>query len=411
MVEFLSDPLSPFPALCIMAISLLTITVISRLTGYKLQKVKYVSFDGLKGYLSVIVFISHSSTWYYFLRTDKWLSPPSNLFAQVGFASIAIFFMITSFLFCNKLMISKTSWISFYVGRIVRLFPLYFISMLVLFLIVAYLTDFTMKQHWFSIVSQARRWLMFTVKNDPDINGLENTWIIICKVAWTLRYEWLFYILLPIISLVISKDKPNYYILLVSTCTVAYMIYYWGFAFPFFSPFIGGFVATLLSKSESFSKFSTSLTGSIVLISLLILLLGIFALTPSSLFNLVPLSITTIIFSIIVSGNTVFGILSNSSARKLGQVSYGIYLFHGIFFFTLFKLILGYEKSASLPTWQHWSLLFIITPLIITFSYFLHIYIEMPALKFAPLISQKLNERVWGLRQKMRVYWRQALNS
>ncbi|WP_461076825.1 acyltransferase family protein [Spirosoma flavus] len=411
MINNLFNILSPFPALCIMGISLLTVAILSKVIDYQLQQVKYVTFDSLKGYLSIIVFISHSSTWYYYLRECHWNSPPNNLFAQVGYASIAIFFMITSFLFCNKLISGKIGWLKFYIGRVIRLLPVYSLAILTLCFIVFYLTHFTLNRPLPVVIKQITIWLMFTIKNDPDINDFENTWQIISRVAWTLRYEWLFYILLPVFGLIISRSKPNYYVILISICTTIYIVsYYLQFDFTYFSPFCGGYIAALSIRSDSFSKFAISKWGTISIIVLLTTLLSIFSFTSSSLFEVLPLTITTVIFSIIVGGNTVLNILTNSIARKLGQISYGIYLFHGIILFCLFRFIIGFEKAATLSSLEHWFYVLLVTPVIITLSFTIHIYVEVPAMESTHIVYKKIYDYIVVTKQKAGYYWNQVLS-
>mgnify|MGYP003342983265 CR=1 FL=1 len=43
-------------------------------------------------------------------------------------------------------------------------------------------------------------------------------------------------------------------------------------------------------------------------------------------------------FIAIAAGNDLLGLLSNPLTRKLGEVSYGIYLFHGLVLFAILRL-------------------------------------------------------------------------
>src|SRR5579862_6911783 len=65
---------------------------------------RFLAIDGLRGYLALSVFLHHSCVWYFYLRTGKWELPPSRLYVQLGQSSVALFFMITGFLFYSKLL-------------------------------------------------------------------------------------------------------------------------------------------------------------------------------------------------------------------------------------------------------------------------------------------------------------------
>ena len=93
------NPVSIIPVIIAIAIALLTVKIISKIKGVKPAEVKYTTIDGLRGYLAFLVFMHHSVVWYFFLRTNEWNVPPTNLFIHFGQTSVALFFMVTGFLF------------------------------------------------------------------------------------------------------------------------------------------------------------------------------------------------------------------------------------------------------------------------------------------------------------------------
>ena len=68
--------------------------------------------------------------------------------------------------------------------------------------------------------------------------------------------------------------------------------------------------------------------------------------------NLVLLSLP---FVLVASGNTLFGALVSVPARILGQISYGIYLLHGILLYFIFRYVLGFKTAAGFSHVQ-WDL-------------------------------------------------------
>ena len=117
-----------------------SVFIINLIFPIKLDDVKYKSIDGLRGYLAFFVFLHHSYIYFFYLKTNIWEEPKSNLFNHFGQTSVLFFFMITSFLFTNKLINAKEkkiNWNRFFISRIFRLFPMYFISIILVFLLLS----------------------------------------------------------------------------------------------------------------------------------------------------------------------------------------------------------------------------------------------------------------------------------
>lgn len=65
------------------------------------------------GYLAFGVFIHHTAITWVFLHTGAFAALDSGFYAQIGLASVALFFMITAFLFWGRLLekaVSTTGW-------------------------------------------------------------------------------------------------------------------------------------------------------------------------------------------------------------------------------------------------------------------------------------------------------------
>jgi peptidoglycan/LPS O-acetylase OafA/YrhL len=89
----------------------------------------------------------------------------------------------------------------------------------------------------------------------------------------------------------------------------------------------------------------------------------------------------------LASGNNV-RILSNKYSLVMGDVSYGIYMIHGVVIFLIFRT--GLINTKGMSVWIYFSL-FPLVMLAVTFlaSYSL-IYIERPSMKLAVNISKKM---------------------
>ena len=77
-----------------------------------------------------LVMIAHASAWRLYAMTGEWTVPPSRPAHRTSRqSSVALFFMITAFLFGSKLLESgerPVDWLRLYVSRALRVMPLYF---------------------------------------------------------------------------------------------------------------------------------------------------------------------------------------------------------------------------------------------------------------------------------------------
>jgi peptidoglycan/LPS O-acetylase OafA/YrhL len=106
-------------------------------------------------------------------------------------------------------------------------------------------------------------------------------------------------------------------------------------------------------------------------------------------------------FAVIAAGNTLFGVLTLSSARALGVASYGLYLLHGIVLYVTLEWVIGGATASRLSVLEYWSVVLAITPLLVWLSALGFACIEKPALaRRAALVAwlRALRSRRAGLR-------------
>ena len=112
---------SPIHALVDIIIALTTGAFLLKCSGAPPSADRYVSIDGLRGYLAFFVFMDHSCVWYFFLHTGHWRVPPSSLYTNFGESSVALFFMITGFLFYGKILAGREraiDWTRLYISTL-----------------------------------------------------------------------------------------------------------------------------------------------------------------------------------------------------------------------------------------------------------------------------------------------------
>ena len=167
--------------------------------------------DGLRGYLAAGVVLHHFYIAWEFEISGQWVAPDNVVFRHLGTVAVSFFFMITAYLFYGKILSSqgKLDWRRLYVGRVWRLWPMYAVSVAILLLIVATHTNFDTHESYQQLAWEVLDWLAFTIPAAPDVNGYTDTASIVAGVTWTLRYEWLFYAILPFGALLIRHFQPR----------------------------------------------------------------------------------------------------------------------------------------------------------------------------------------------------------
>lgn len=322
------------------------------------------TLDGLRGILATAVFFHHALITYYYQITPTWKLPPSLFYSQIGQIAVILFFMITGFLFWKKVLQNPDLDIKKLIkSRIKRIVPLYIFSTLILFLIVGIISDFKLQVNYSELLVQLLKWLSFDFFGNVDINNVKDTFVIE-SVYWTLRFEWLFYFLLPILA--ISLKKTKYLVGFIMA-----ILYFKG---PhFFLYFIYGMIAAEIVHNKISYRFFTSLRFRIMS---LIAFASIFLFMHSG-YSKWPGIFSFIFFISIVHGNTIFGLLTSKAARTLGYMSYSIYLLHNIVIFIIFNLIDKYVKQISeISTYELWAIILGAILIVVSISNFTYQYIE-----------------------------------
>jgi peptidoglycan/LPS O-acetylase OafA/YrhL len=376
-------PVSIIPFIFLILIALISTSILTRTCVISFPASRLQTIDGLRGFLGLSVFMHHSSIWYFFVRTGRWELPPSNFYTHLGQSSVSLFFMITGFLFFTKILESRNkpfSWIKLYIFRFFRLTPIYAVAIILMLLIVAVLSDWQLHVSLTELLKGISHWLFFTGLSTPDLNGVPQTSIIVAGATWTLRYEWLFYFTLPIFALIISNRPPIFFVLisLLSLVAISYLQLNW----VLMCSFLSGIVAALLVRYEQIRKISASKLSTVIIIVSLFLVVQF----CTTAYALIPCLLLTLIFTLIAGGNSLFGLLTIRASRLLGDLTYSIYLLHGILLFVVFRFVIGITKASQLSPLEHWAIIFFCTPVLIIITFISYRKIELPFMHYAMVI-------------------------
>ena len=386
------DPVNPLFAVAALSIALLTVWLLNRSAPVPAGQ-RFVAIDGLRGYLAFFVFMHHSALWYFYLRTGRWENPPSSLFTHFGQMGVALFFMITGLLFFNKLLDAADepiNWLRLFVSRVLRLAPLYGLVVLLVFVIVAVLSDFSLHVPAAQLLKVGGEWLTFTLLGGHPLNGVAETSIIVAQVTWSLVYEWMFYLSLPVLALSVRTVAPGSCIAL---SVVAMILWVWLLrpAAPYVCMFLGGIVAAICVRSPIVTRYLRTWIASALAVACLAWVASS-AVTPRLPLQALPL--LGFSFVVFAAGNSLFGILSAPLSRRLGELSYSLYLLHGILLFVVFKFVIGYPRAEALTPAKHWAVVSCCIPLLMLLCHYSYRFVELPPNRAVPAVTRWLQSRV-----------------
>jgi len=345
------------------------------------------NIDGLRGFLALGVFFHHAATYHDYILTGRWTIPPSRFYGNIGPVGVSLFFMITGYLFWGKLTSSRgrMDWGRLYVARAFRIVPLYLVLALVIIVLSLVRSRWQVHVPSFLLCLELIKWLCGGVLLGRDINGID-TIPISAGVTWSLQFEWIFYLALFPMSLAARRTSvaltfPIIVAVLIALSLLARPAH---FSLACMLLFFLGMSAASIRRlvSRDLSSYDKSLSAT-ALLCLIWVLFGF-----DYVYKVVPLLLLGSAFCLIVLEATMFGVLVSRAARRLGDVSYGIYLLQGPVLFLTF----GTDVLRSLAlesALYHWAIALLAACLLVSVATLAHWLIERPGIRLGNNISSR----------------------
>ncbi|WP_417070263.1 acyltransferase family protein [Niveibacterium terrae] len=313
---------------------------------------RQLSLDGLRGFLAIAVFCHHAAITWFFLLNGKWVLPPSRWLAHAGSSSVALFFMVTAFLFWGRVLDkgNRLAWTELYLARLARLLPLYVFALLAMLVLCFELSGGRLQLPLLVLAGQLGHWMLFTLIQAPELNAVAASTQMLAGVVWSLRYEWMFYLALPVLALLTGAWRALG--AAVFGGGVLALLLWAGNPATFADwsrllCFVGGIIAAWWVRRPALRALAR---GPVAAVFALLALGGEIAFFDSP-FATVPLLGLSVFFVVVASGNELFGLLRLRAAVWLGEISYSVYLLHGLLLWLVFR----HPRMA--PIWQQVSLL------------------------------------------------------
>lgn len=316
----------------------------------------YPGLDGLRGIAILLVLLYHNFGFIPFLN--------------YGWLGVDLFFVLSGFLITEILLKTRDTvnyFRNFYTRRILRIFPLYYLCLILV--IVAFpliknfpydLSYFRQNQVWFWLYMQ--NWmLIFQEWNDKSV---------LLNNFWSLAVEEQFYIVWPFLVLLIKRPKHLLiltFTLLLSVIIARYMIWINKEDFPSYGNLflftridgilIGSMLALLKIINYNFlKKYSYIVTLSLAALNFIFYFINSSQNYSFPYWAIVGYSTFAVIFAMIVfetidrENKLLNFILNNSMLKFIGKISYGFYVFHWPVYILLYSYIEKWvRQSFSIP--------------------------------------------------------------
>ena len=355
---------------------------------------RLATLDGLRGFLALAVLFQHGAIYHRFLLDGRWELPPSRFYVLLGEVGVSMFFMVTGYLFWSRLVAEsgRPAWLRLYIGRIFRIGPLYLAAVAAMLAIIFAMQGLQLNVTWGRLVSQVGTWLALGLVPGWDVNGYAHTGLVLAGVTWTLRYEWLFYLSLPATAFAAARGWTH--LPFAAAGLAGCLLWKIALDLPtgarsdqiYAAMFFAGMTCASLHARgliASWSDRAASVTVSVLLV--------VAFTVPSTTHTAKAVILLGTIFYLITSGCTLWGLLVSRPARRLGDISYGLYLLQGLVLFVVLWLPPLRAAALASPA-HHWSLMLLCAALLITVATATHVWIERPGIALGKRVAAALGQ-------------------
>lgn len=320
------------------------VATVRMLPGGGAEPGKRQTLEGLRGVLALSVMAHHLLTMRAYAATGQWGEPRGNFDNLTGKGAVAMFFMLSAYLFCGAViarrgrltapaapgsrMARMPEPVRFLIGRARRIMPAYLFTVLVLVLMVGVETGFTLREPVGQVLGEIGWWIplgMFP----GDINGFTGTWKMF-SVTWSLQTEAQFYLIVPLLALAARRFGAFGPAMLLA---IPAWYYNW---WPMFA---AGALAVPIAQARFGAWRWPAIAGLVVLIW-----------TQKTATGWVAAGLLLPAFIGAAKGGRGFGWLGSAPMVRLGQVSYSLYLLHNPVIYVMGMWVVGRAGLAALGT-------------------------------------------------------------
>jgi peptidoglycan/LPS O-acetylase OafA/YrhL len=342
-----------------------------KLAEGKDTKFRYIELDCLRGIAVTLVMLHHYVYDYDFHYNLFPLNRFTSLYTYIqpafyyGYLAVHLFFVISGFVIFMTIERSRNK-MDFIVSRFSRIYPAYFCAVLItiMFLYILPLPNWDVFGFKEIVMNLTMSQGLFKIHN-------------IDQVYWTLSVEIKFYVIIYILFLTGILNRVSMLgvcWLSLSAISVIYNIPFKKYLdvlliLPFAPLFVSGMLFYKIKKQQITNR---NLTITLILAAYIIQSLWI--LENSEAGNADIIIVGFIYLTFFIFSNRGLAFIINKPLLFLGSISYSLYLLHNVIGYVLIYQI---RKITNLPV------VYLLIPCVTTIAmaYFLHMYVEKPAMK------------------------------
>ncbi len=272
-----------------------------------------------------------------------------------GTEAVYMFFILSGFLIIRLIYKAKVlecfSIRNFYMRRILRILPLYYLIVVFGFIFYNVLLPFLNIP--FEIHYNLKTGILMTFLFIPNIFASYEPGAIL-EILWSIGVEEQFYLAVAPLLFLINKNKIL--IALIIIFLTYFIVFHHSnfeflrkYSFVYFFMISGGIISILEEKNKlQLIKKNKIVSIAIVLITLLFFTTNLLLIENLFLYNLLICVLFSLFIYSISYGN--FNIeIKNNTINYLGKISYGIYMYHAIALNCIVFIFLKIQKTNFLP--------------------------------------------------------------
>jgi peptidoglycan/LPS O-acetylase OafA/YrhL len=316
------------------------------------------ALDGLRGLAILLVLLYHFTPRGY---GHTLFGSAVRLIANVGWCGVDLFFVLSGFLITGILLDAKGSPYylrNFYARRILRIFPLYFGVLAIVFLLIPLFHPFTTPQELHLYHNQPWLWLYAAnIKASLAGDWTLNTHWVFLDHFWSLSVEEHFYLVWPFIVLLASRRTLiriclAFIALALCLRITLFLIGDLGLAIYTFTParidelVVGGLIAIWARRPGGITRLVKPAKITLGIFGIALICAWLRVRPEDPIFMTVGFTLLAIFFASLLILTAVSSpahplafVFHTPALRFLGKYSYGIYVFHNLLLPTISSFV------------------------------------------------------------------------
>ena len=328
--------------------------------------------DGIRGLAILMVMVAHFTTILEsFIKSSfPFLGPIFTKFALSGLMGVDLFFVLSGFLITGILLDTKGTqrfFTNFYARRFLRIFPLYYGVLFLLFFVLPKCISFDVEAQ---AISANQWWLWAYLTNFPGHPGWDNSRIFLLGHFWSLAVEEHYYLIWPLVVYSCSNQRLKkicvFWITFSIGAGILSSLFHGGvFSFLGWSTIsfsgglmLGAFCALVAREEKGLARFAPY---SHKMLAVLGAFFFVLSMTPRRMhLDFINHYISWFFFAFIMVAalaikphrrNYLAAFFNMSIMKLLGKISYGLYIYHFILlpFFEKYYIPIEWMRCIDSP--------------------------------------------------------------